>query len=623
MTYLVMARKWRPNTFEEMVGQDHIAATIRNAIEGDRIAHAYLFTGTRGVGKTTSARILAKCLNCETGPTPTPCGTCKSCLAITQGNSMDVLEVDGASNNSVDNIRDLREQVKYAPMHGKYKVYIIDEVHMLTKQAFNALLKTLEEPPPHVVFIFATTEIGKVPHTIVSRVQRFDFKRISEAQIEGRLHFICGEEGINAEKSALEILSRKADGSMRDALSLFDQVYAYCGKTIGMADVERILGIPPESLFLEMLEAVKARDVSACLAALSKAYDQGIEFSELLLGFGEYLRDLFFARQPGMTPSGLGTSEKRLAALASAAGDLKDGDILRYAKVISDLLHSLKSSPHPRLAVEMGMARMANLDRVVSLSQILQGSESETAKKKSRPEPLTPELDAPEEPGSDEMPSEPPHFEPEYLEPYSLTSGPQRKTAPEVPLASAGGPARFPETEANHTAIAVLPERDTEEPEPADFPTEEAEPEPFTAREPEMETRTVQDCVKQWPLLVAEFMSMHPLVGAHLQWTTARLEEGEKPELVIAFSQSAAHMLAGEDAEFKKSLHRFLQSKVGASTGFSLAFTLELPEPGAASAPTPAPSASKQLSWEELAQKEPIARLIHELFDGRIVHEHH
>src|SRR5690606_24228951 len=260
MSYLVMARKWRPKNFDEMVGQEHIAQTLRNAIASGRVSHAYLFTGTRGVGKTTSARILAKALNCKNGPTATPCETCENCLAVNRGTSMDVLEIDGASNNSVDNIRDLREQVKYAPMQGQYKVYIIDEVHMLSKAAFNALLKTLEEPPPHVVFIFATTESGKVPHTILSRVQRFDFKRISEAAIRGRLEFIGSKEGITPEREALEAIARKADGSMRDARSLFDRVYAFAGDALTLELARKALGIPEERLFDDLLRHVAAHD---------------------------------------------------------------------------------------------------------------------------------------------------------------------------------------------------------------------------------------------------------------------------------------------------------------------------------------------------------------------------
>ena len=258
MAYLAMARKWRPRNFEEMVGQDHIAQTIRNAIGGKRISHGYLFTGTRGVGKTTSARILAKALNCKGGPTATPCETCENCKAVNAGNSMDVLEIDAASNTGVDNIRDLREQVKYAPMQGTYKIYIVDEVHMLTKNAFNALLKTLEEPPAHVVFIFATTEVNKVPQTILSRVQRFDFKRISETRIRERLEFICSQEDIHPERQALEALARKADGSMRDALSLFDQVYAFSGADLTLEAVRKVLGLPREELFDGLLRALAA-----------------------------------------------------------------------------------------------------------------------------------------------------------------------------------------------------------------------------------------------------------------------------------------------------------------------------------------------------------------------------
>src|SRR3954470_17794642 len=282
MAYLAMARKWRPKNFEEMVGQDHIAQTIRNAIDGKRISHAYLFTGTRGVGKTTSARILAKALNCLKGPTPTPCDACENCKSVNAGNSMDVLEIDGASNNGVDNIRDLREQVKYAPMHGTYKIYIIDEVHMLSKPAFNALLKTLEEPPPHVVFIFATTEAGKVPHTILSRVQRFDFKRISETHIRERLEYICSQEAIKPEREALEAIARKADGSMRDALSFFDQVYAYAGADLSMEAARKVLGLPRESMFDSLLRALVKHDQKECFIIIQDSHREGIETSEFL-----------------------------------------------------------------------------------------------------------------------------------------------------------------------------------------------------------------------------------------------------------------------------------------------------------------------------------------------------
>jgi len=371
MSYQVMARKWRPKNFDEMVGQEHIAQTLRNALSAHRIAHAYLFTGTRGVGKTTSARILAKALNCKKGPTPTPCEECENCKEINQGVSLDVLEIDGASNNKVDYIRELREQVKYAPMNGAYKVYIIDEVHMVTRAAFNALLKTLEEPPDNVVFIFATTEVGKVPHTILSRVQRFDFKRIPVSIIRERLEFISGKESVKAEREALETIARKADGSMRDALSLFDRVLAFSGSALTLDSARKVLGIPDDRLFDDLLQRIAAHDAGGGFVVLEDAVHQGLEISEFLLGFGEYLRDLLFCRQAGLTPAMLGLNEDRFRALRSLASDLQDGDLLRYAKMISDILTGIKSAPHPRLGVEMGLARMAALDRVVTLSQLL------------------------------------------------------------------------------------------------------------------------------------------------------------------------------------------------------------------------------------------------------------
>ncbi|MDQ3003707.1 MAG: DNA polymerase III subunit gamma/tau, partial [Fibrobacterota bacterium] len=370
MAYLAMARKWRPKNFEDMVGQDHIAQTIRNAIEGKRISHAYLFTGTRGVGKTTSARILAKALNCKNGPTPIPCDACENCKAVNNGSSLDVLEIDGASNNGVDNIRELREQANYAPMNGTYKIYVIDEVHMLSKGAFNALLKTLEEPPTHVVFIFATTEANKLPHTILSRVQRFDFKRISEQNIRERLEYICAQEAIKPEREALEAIARKADGSMRDALSLFDQVYAFSGADLTMEAARKVLGLPRDTLFDGLLRALIQHDQKTCFTSVQEAHQEGIETSALLIGFGEYLRNMLFARQ-GVSPGALGLGEQRYGELIALAPELRDGDIIRFAKMVSDILALLRNAANPRLAVELGFARMAALDRVVTLSQVL------------------------------------------------------------------------------------------------------------------------------------------------------------------------------------------------------------------------------------------------------------
>jgi DNA polymerase-3 subunit gamma/tau len=253
MSYLVFARKWRPLTFDDVVGQEHVTGTLKKAIEKNRIAHAYIFSGTRGVGKTTTARILARALNCDKGPTPDPCGTCDSCKGVVSGSSFDVLEIDGASNNSVDDIRQLRENVGYSAMGGKYRIFVIDEVHMLSKAAFNALLKTLEEPPPGVIFIFATTEPQKIPATIHSRCQRYDFRRIVPEQILERLEKICTTETISYEKAALMLIARKADGSMRDALSLLDQVCSYCPERLAEQEVRLVLGLVGMEVYAKIM----------------------------------------------------------------------------------------------------------------------------------------------------------------------------------------------------------------------------------------------------------------------------------------------------------------------------------------------------------------------------------
>jgi len=249
MSYVVIARRWRPQQFNEIIGQEHVSKTLSNAIANNRIAHSYIFTGPRGVGKTTTARILAKAVNCEKGPTPHPCNECASCKAITVGNSMDVLEIDGASNRGIDEVRNLRENIRYAPTQGKYRIYIIDEVHMLTKEAFNALLKTLEEPPEHAMFIFATTEIHRVPATILSRCQRFDFRRIPLKTIMEHLRRICDGEKIDIQEEALLQIAKKADGSMRDAQSILDQLISFSGNKIAFEDVAQALGVIHQDLF--------------------------------------------------------------------------------------------------------------------------------------------------------------------------------------------------------------------------------------------------------------------------------------------------------------------------------------------------------------------------------------
>ncbi len=387
MSYIVLARKWRPKVFDDLVGQEAVAQTLGNAIKSGKISHGYLFTGTRGVGKTSAARIFTKGLNCAQGPIAKPCGVCDSCRAIDSGSSMDVLEIDGASNRGVDDIRELREQVKYAPMHGNFKIYIIDEVHMLTREAFNALLKTLEEPPSHVVFIFATTEVRKVPATILSRVQRFDFKRIPEAKIKSRLVHICQADSIQVDEEALDIIANRADGSMRDSLSLFDQVYAFSSDRITAESVRQSAGIPSEDMYESLFSGLKGQDKAACFLVIESFYNQGIEVSEFLRGFGGFLRNVLYARQKDMPASFLNIKESRVSELQQLSAGLQDGDIIRYSQCVSQMLDHLRTAPNPRLTIEMGMARLASLDKIVLISQLIEQanslSTSEGGKKKT------------------------------------------------------------------------------------------------------------------------------------------------------------------------------------------------------------------------------------------------
>jgi len=383
---MVLARKWRPQGFDSLVGQEAVAQTLQNAIASGRIPHGYLFTGTRGVGKTSAARILTKALNCVNGPTPNPCGVCEACVAITQGNYLDVIEIDAASNRSIDDIRELREQVRYAPVQGKYKVYILDEVHMLTKDAFNALLKTLEEPPPHIVFIFATTELRKVPETILSRVQRFDFKRISEAKIRERLRFICQSDNIKADDEALEMIARRGDGSMRDALSCFDQVYAFGSENITVQLVRDLLGVPPWELYENLFKAIYAKQRAACLLQLDVIYTQGFDINEFLQGFGEYIRHLLYAGQKGLSAEMAGFSQNLFARLAEVRSTARDEDLVRYGQIVASLLREIRGAANPRLLLEMGLIRMASLDPALSLQELLekinQASPTDAALKK-------------------------------------------------------------------------------------------------------------------------------------------------------------------------------------------------------------------------------------------------
>src|SRR4030065_2280532 len=291
MSYTVLARKWRPQTFDDLIGQETVVKTLKNAIASEKVVHAYLFSGPRGIGKTSAARILAKALNCSPGPTSEPCGNCANCLAIVKGSSLDVLEIDGASNTGVDDVRELRETVKYAPSSGRYKIYIIDEVHMLSTQAFNALLKTLEEPPSHVIFIFATTEPKKVPSTILSRCQHHAFRKIPKAKIKERLLKISQAENINIREAAVEMIARTADGSMRDALTILDQASSF-SDDISEKELQNLLGLPEADIILSMSDTILSGDISKTLSMIKELTERGYDLRPIIKELVEHFRNI-------------------------------------------------------------------------------------------------------------------------------------------------------------------------------------------------------------------------------------------------------------------------------------------------------------------------------------------
>ena len=351
MAYVALYRRWRPESFADLVGQEHISRTLSRAVTSGQTSHAYLFTGPRGTGKTSTAKILARALNCAEGPTLTPCGVCDSCRSISDGSSMDVFEIDAASNRGIDEIRDLRESVKFAPTEGHYKIYIIDEVHMLTTEAFNALLKTLEEPPERVIFILATTEPHKVPATIQSRCQRYDFHRITVTEIRDRLIYVCKESDIAAEEDALDIIAAQADGGMRDALSILDQCMALAEGTLTAERVQEALGLVGRAWIRRMAGEIAARDAAALIAQLSELLQSGRELKQVLAELAQYFRRLMIAGVGGAVSAAelcAGDAEE----LRMDAAQFTQEEIMAILRRLNETMQELRTSPQPRIAVE-------------------------------------------------------------------------------------------------------------------------------------------------------------------------------------------------------------------------------------------------------------------------------
>lgn len=408
MSYTALYRKFRPDNFEDVKGQDHIVTTLKNQIKADRIGHAYLFCGTRGTGKTTIAKIFAKAVNCENPKEGSPCGECPACRAIAAGASMNVIEIDAASNNSVDNIREIVEEVSYSPAEGKFKVYIIDEVHMLSIGAFNALLKTLEEPPSYVIFILATTETHKIPITILSRCQRYDFKRITVDTIAERLKELMEAEGVSVEEKAIRYVAKTADGSLRDALSLLDQCIAFhFGQELTYDKVLDVLGAVDVGVFSRLLRNVLERDVLGCIELLEEMIMQGRELTQFVTDFTWYLRNLLLVKTSDNIEDVIDMSSDNLARLKEEAGLADMEIIMRYIRIFSELSGQIKYSANKRILIEMSLIKLCKpemettqdslLDRVREIEEKLENgivaaapaaapSAQQVVLKKERPE---------------------------------------------------------------------------------------------------------------------------------------------------------------------------------------------------------------------------------------------
>ena len=382
MGYLVTARKWRPQVFSSVAGQEHITETLKNAIKNNRIAHAYLFTGPRGVGKTTTARIFAKALNCTNLKNAEPCNECDNCKDIQNSQLLDIIEIDGASNRGIDEVRTLRESVKYAPTRGKYKIYIIDEVHMLTKESFNAFLKTLEEPPEHTIFIFATTDVHKVPLTIISRCQRFDFRRIQMDTIKETLLQIAKAENIKIDDKTLTIISKKADGALRDAESYFDQVVSFCGDKIDSETVAKMLNLIDDEIYFEISDAILNKNFKSVFEVTNKIYGNGWDFIDFMEGLIEHFRNIMtviLTEKTSLTE----TADVYRNRYMDYMDKFSEGDLLRVLNFLTKVQQELKYSQNQKLKIEIALSHLIALEKSSTLSELISEINSSSIEKKS------------------------------------------------------------------------------------------------------------------------------------------------------------------------------------------------------------------------------------------------
>ncbi len=501
------------------MGQAHVVQTLTNAIARQRVAHAYVFSGMRGVGKTTVARILAKSLNCEKGPTSQPCGTCPSCVEITRGNSVDVIEIDGASNTGVDDVRELRENVKFAPFHGSYRVYIIDEVHMLSNSAFNALLKILEEPPSHAVFIFATTEVHKIPATILSRCQHFTFRRISRLEIISQLRHVATQTGVTVEDRSLSVLARTSEGSMRDALSLLDQAVSFGGETLLHEDLEALIGSVPDELVRQMIEAILAHQASQAMTLIGEVVDQGFDVRVYCRAILERVRNLLVAcvvPSPQQVKNLLELGEEEGAQIIQQAEPLTEPYLQGIFSIISRTEDSLRGSSHPRFLIEAAVVRAALLDPSATTSTpgIEQpGTVKPQPSRQPKPSPtMAPVSAAPSPLSKTAMPTE---------KPRTYQKAPERNT----PSAKAAAMSPSQSTPVKETPVPTKPVASIQDepPQPSPKPTSPV---------------SDQTAPLDWEHVVDRMIQDHPNVGSFLEKGSVVTLEAD--HVVIGFSKRDA-----------------------------------------------------------------------------------
>lgn len=424
--YQVIARKYRPQTFGELIGQEHVKTTIENAISQRRIAHGYIFAGQRGTGKTTVARILARCLNCLEGPTPTPCGVCASCVETPLGNAPDIIEIDAASNRGINEMRELRDNVRYRPARDRYKVFIIDEAHQITTEAFNALLKTLEEPPEWVVFILCTTEVHKFPTTIASRCQQFSFRSVDFEKVVQRMDYICKQEGVQAGPEVLAAIAQAGEGSVRDSLSALDQAIACCGNTLDPAEVRSLLGMFSLDSLAQVSAALVQPDARRMLDAVMELERNGRNLQHFCRELARYFRNLLVAKVVGAGTRLIAASPREQERLAEIAAGFSEEDLTRYVNITLDIFKDLQTSLQPRLHLEIGLLRLVHAGRMGSIEQALAAlgpaSPAPAPRPTSPPPPLRPDVRQEVRPDARPIVHAPPVQRP-----------PQAKTAPAPP----------------------------------------------------------------------------------------------------------------------------------------------------------------------------------------------